>query len=117
MLGGVEGWYWKGRVLDSHGIHGKISGASDSSTKVEEDAKVALGYVSSRVDQLLCPYGGFLKWWYPQIIHFHMVFPYFHHPFWGPNPFFGNTHIMGDKLINPIPFIPIIRIFPSLKVG
>ena len=52
MLLGKPGWYWKGRFLDSHGIHGKISGASDSSTKVEEDAKVALGYVSSRVDQL-----------------------------------------------------------------
>lgn len=52
MLLGKPGWYWKGRFLDSHGIHGKISGASDSSTKVEEDAKVALGYVSSRVHQL-----------------------------------------------------------------
>ena len=43
MLLGKPGWYWKGRFLDSHGIHGKISGASDSSTKVEEDAKVAFG--------------------------------------------------------------------------
>ena len=37
-------------------------------------------------------YGGFLKWWYPQIIHFNRVFHYFHHPFWG-TPIFGNTHI------------------------
>ena len=28
----------------------------------------------------------------PQIIHFHRVFHYFHHPFWG-TPIFGNTHM------------------------
>ena len=38
-------------------------------------------------------YGGFLKCWYPQIIHFNRVFHYFHHPFWGA-PIFGNTHIL-----------------------
>ena len=29
--------------------------------------------------------GGFLKWWYPQIIHFHRVFGFsiINHPFWG----------------------------------
>ena len=32
-------------------------------------------------------YGGFLKWWYPQIIHFNRVFHYFHHPFWGTQSF------------------------------
>ena len=40
-------------------------------------------------------YGGFLKWWYPQIIHFNRVFHYnycINHPFWG-TPVFGNTHI------------------------
>ena len=29
----------------------------------------------------------------PQIIHFNIVFHYFHHPFWGPTPILGNTHI------------------------
>ena len=29
----------------------------------------------------------------PQIIHFNRGFHYFHHPFWGPTPIFGNTHI------------------------
>ena len=33
-------------------------------------------------------YGCFLKWWYPQIIHFNRVFHYIHHPFWGPTPIF-----------------------------
>ena len=27
-----------------------------------------------------------------QIIHFNKVFHYFHHPFWGFSPIFGNTH-------------------------
>ena len=30
----------------------------------------------------------------PQIIHSNMDFHYFHHPFWGPTPIFGNTHIL-----------------------
>ena len=43
---------------------------------------------------MIPPYGGFLKWWYPQIIHFNRVFHYFHHPFWGFSPYFWfNTHI------------------------
>ena len=29
----------------------------------------------------------------PQIIHFNKVFHYFHHPFWGPTPIFGNALI------------------------
>ena len=34
----------------------------------------------------------------PQIIPFvHRVFHYFHHPFWGPTPIFGNTHINSEK--------------------
>ena len=37
-------------------------------------------------------FGGFLKWWYPQIIHFKRVFNDFHHPF-GGTPIFGNTHL------------------------
>ena len=37
--------------------------------------------------------GGFLKWWYPQIIHINRVFHYKLHPFWG-TPIFGNTHII-----------------------
>ena len=41
--------------------------------------------------------GGFLKWWYPQIIHFNRGFHYFHHPFWGTT-IFGNTHVFSDKL-------------------
>ena len=38
-------------------------------------------------------------WMVPKIgntskfIHFNKVFHYFHHPFWGPTPIFGNTHI------------------------
>ena len=28
-----------------------------------------------------------------QIIHFNRVFHYFHHPFWGFSPIFGNIHI------------------------
>ena len=39
------------------------------------------------------PDGGFLKWWYPQIIHFNRVFHYFHHPFWGTT-IFGNIQIL-----------------------
>ena len=31
----------------------------------------------------------FLKWWYPQIIHFNRAFHYFHHSFWG-TPILGN---------------------------
>ena len=36
-----------------------------------------------------CPFGGFLKWWYPQIIHFNRVFHYKpsilgYHNFWKP---------------------------------
>ena len=27
----------------------------------------------------------------------HRVFHYFHHPFWGPTPIFGNTHIPGPS--------------------
>ena len=31
----------------------------------------------------------------PQIIHLkNRVFRYFHHPFWGKHPYFGNTRIM-----------------------
>ena len=30
---------------------------------------------------------------YPEIMNFNRVFHYFHHPFWGPTPIFGNTHI------------------------
>ena len=37
--------------------------------------------------------GCFQKYGYTQIIHFKRVFHYFHHPFWGPTPFFGNTHV------------------------
>ena len=33
--------------------------------------------------QYIYIYGCFLKWWYPQIIHFNRVFHYFHHPCWG----------------------------------
>ena len=36
-------------------------------------------------------YGCFLKWWYPQIIHFNRVF-HINHPFWG-TPILGNPHI------------------------
>ena len=36
----------------------------------------------------------FLKWWYPQIIHFNRVrFSIINHPFWG-TPIFGNIHIL-----------------------
>ena len=38
----------------------------------------------------LKPYGCFLKWWYPQIIHFNKVF-HINHPFWG-TPILGNPH-------------------------
>ena len=34
-------------------------------------------------------FGCFQKWWYPQNHPFvHRVFHYFHHPFWGKNPYF-----------------------------
>ena len=36
--------------------------------------------------------GCFLKWWYPQIVHFNRVFHYFRHPFWD-TPIFGHTQI------------------------
>ena len=29
----------------------------------------------------------------PKSSHFNRVFHYFHHPFWGPTPIFGNIHI------------------------
>ena len=39
-------------------------------------------------------------WVFPKIVgfppnhpFFHRVFPYFHHPLWGPTTIFGNTHI------------------------
>ena len=41
--------------------------------------------------------GGFLKWWYPQIIHFSRVFHYFHHPFLG-YPYFWK-HPYGVLLV------------------
>ena len=39
------------------------------------------------------PYGGFLKWWYPQIIHFNRVFHY-KPSILGCFPIFGNTHMI-----------------------
>ena len=44
--------------------------------------------------------GGFLKWGYPQIIHFKWDFPqklYKNHPFWG-TPIYGIPHVsfLGD---------------------
>ena len=36
--------------------------------------------------------GCFLKWWYPQVIHFNRVFHIINHPFWGTT-IFGNTQI------------------------
>ena len=47
-------------------------------------------------------FGGFLKWWYPQIILFDRVFHYFHHPFWG-TPIFGNIHF-ATRLCNDDPW-------------
>ena len=40
-------------------------------------------------------YGGFLQWWYPQIINFNRVFRFsiINHPFWG-TPIFENTYIV-----------------------
>ena len=49
--------------------------------------------------------GCFLKWWYPQIIHFKKVFHDFHHPFWG-TLIFGNTQV---KKIKPPSFIPLFH--------
>ena len=40
---------------------------------------------------------GFLA---PQIINFNRVFHYFHHPFWGPTPIFGNIHMKQDGLFS-----------------
>ena len=40
-------------------------------------------------------HGGFLKWWYPHIIHFNRVFHYFHHPFW-------DTTILGNPQIGTL---------------
>ena len=41
-------------------------------------------------DSLRC--GCFLKWWYPQIIHFNRPF-HINHPFWG-TPIFENHHVL-----------------------
>ena len=35
-------------------------------------------------------YGGFLKWGYPQIIHFNRIFHELNQPFWG-FPIYGNS--------------------------
>ena len=32
-------------------------------------------------------------WKTPQIMNFNRGFHYFHHPFWGKTPIFGNTHL------------------------
>ena len=62
----------------------------------------------------------------PQIIHFNRVFHYFHHPFWGPTPIFGNTHIVVHPLNrqlqeqrNPlvVPNIEIAGISPIFQIG
>ena len=42
--------------------------------------------------QVLCGCWTKNRGFYPQIIHFNRVFPYFHHPFWGTT-IFGNTHV------------------------
>ena len=39
------------------------------------------------------PHGCFLKWWYPQIIHFNRVFHHFHHPFWDTPIFRKHPHV------------------------
>ena len=54
----------------------------------------AIGAVNKLNFQIILPhwYGGFLKWWYPQIIHFNRV-SIINHPFWS-TPIFGNTHNM-----------------------
>ena len=41
--------------------------------------------------------GCFLKWWYPQIIHFNRVFDYFHHPFCGYPYFWKQPIRLGQK--------------------
>ena len=40
-----------------------------------------------KMNKYLHQFGCFLKWWYPQIIHFNRIIHYFHHPFWG-TPYF-----------------------------
>ena len=42
--------------------------------------------------QIYRRYGCFRKQDYPQIIHFNKV-SIINHPFWGPTPIFGNTHM------------------------
>ena len=75
----------------SHGISGirevpTVGGGffSEKNTKLSNQIK---GFWISSI-HLEFPNGGFLKWWYPQIIHFNRVFHYFHHPFWGFSPYF-----------------------------
>jgi len=46
------------------------------------------------VDMDVSENGGFS----PQINHFKRVFHYIHHPFWGPTPIFGNTHMVNIPL-------------------
>ena len=51
-----------------------------------------------------CTYmGGFRRWWgFPtESSILKGVFQYFHHPFWGPTPIFGNTHMKTHKFIRP----------------
>ena len=54
------------------------------------------GMMSSNVPKdRLIDMGGFRKWWVfpPNHPLKNRDFHYFHHPFWGPTPIFGNTHI------------------------
>ena len=41
-----------------------------------------------------CRNEGFLKWWYPQIIHFHRIFQQINHPAIGVCPFMENSRWM-----------------------
>ena len=45
--------------------------------------------------QIMILFGCFRKQWgfLPNHPFFNRVFHYFHHPFWGPTPIFGNTHL------------------------
>ena len=58
-------------------------------------------------------YGGFLEWWYPQIIHLFIGFSIINHPF-GGTTIYGNTNINnhGPWLVSPLNRV-VVGPFPN----
>ena len=44
----------------------------------------------------------------PKSSHFNRVCHYFHHPFWGPTPIFGNTPYLGGNMCAWLLELPLI---------